>query len=142
VQLVAFLAVAAVVIVTPGPDTALIIRNTLRSGRRGGVLSAAGVITGQVTWTVATAAGVAAALAASEPVFRGVRYAGAAYLVYLGVTSLRGMRAAAAARSGAPFRQGLVSNLTNPKMVVFFPALLPQFARSGEAVLAACSSRR
>jgi threonine/homoserine/homoserine lactone efflux protein len=136
VQLAAFLVVAVVVIVTPGPDTALTIRNTLTRSRRGGILTAAGVAAGQATWTAATSVGLAALLVASEPVFRGVRYAGAAYLVVLGLQALRGGRGAAGARTGTPFRQGLLSNLTNPKMIAFFPALLPQFATTFAGLLA------
>jgi threonine/homoserine/homoserine lactone efflux protein len=140
--LAAFLAVAVVVIVTPGPDTALTIRNTLVGGRRSGVFTALGVSTGQVTWTIATSAGLAAVLAASRPAFTAVKLVGAAYLVYLGVQALYGAlvrRAAASAEARVDaleselpprlaFRQGLISNLSNPKMAAFFPALLPQFA--------------
>jgi threonine/homoserine/homoserine lactone efflux protein len=143
----AFLAVAALVIVTPGPDTALTIRNTVLGGRRCGVFTAAGVAIGQATWTAATAAGLAALLAASEPVFRTVKLVGAAYLVFLGVQALvaalrrrggleRGTRAVGETSqlgSATAFRQGLISNLTNPKMAAFFPALLPQFAGGGQA---------
>src|SRR5213594_29952 len=91
----AFLGVSVLVIVTPGPDTALTIRNTLLGGRRSGVFTAVGVAAGQTSWSVATSAGIAALLVASEPVFRGVRYAGAAYLAFLGIQALR-----AAARRG------------------------------------------
>lgn len=145
-SLAAFLVVATVVIVTPGPDTALTIRNTLLGGRRGGVFSAIGVSSGQMTWTVATSAGLAALLVASEPVFRAVKFIGAAYLAFLGAQALlaalrRGEGGVAPTVAGAvprlrppiAFRQGLVSNLTNPKMAAFFPALLPQFAPAGEA---------
>jgi threonine/homoserine/homoserine lactone efflux protein len=137
----AFVGVAALVIVTPGPDTALTIRNTLWGGRPGGVFTAVGVGAGQATWTLATSAGIAALLIASEPVFRALRFAGAAYLAYLGVqafrsalhggadTVARSARRPLAAR--AALRQGLISNLTNPKMVAFFPALLPQFVPAG-----------
>jgi threonine/homoserine/homoserine lactone efflux protein len=144
-NLAAFLVVAIVVIVTPGPDTALTIRNTLLGGRRSGVFTSAGVAAGQATWTVATSAGIAALLVASEPVFRAVRYAGALYLAFLGVQALRAAtrrredaqpvrtpRTHALAPRAA-LRQGLVSNLTNPKMIAFFPALLPQFAPHGHA---------
>jgi threonine/homoserine/homoserine lactone efflux protein len=133
--LLAFVGVAVVVIVTPGPDTALAVRNTLAGGRRAGVLTAAGVVAGQAVWTLATSAGIAALLVASRPAFTALRYAGAAYLVYLGLQSLL-----AAVRGGDPparrqgrpptvaaFRQGLVSNLANPKSAVFFTSLLPQF---------------
>jgi LysE type translocator len=81
----AFLVVAVIVIVTPGPDTALTIRNTLLGGRRSGVFTAVGVAAGQATWTVATSVGAAALLVASEHVIRAVRYAGALYLAYLGL---------------------------------------------------------
>ena len=136
----AFLGVALVVICTPGPDTALTIRNTLAGGRRGGVLTAAGVSVGQLTWAAATAGGLAALLAASEPAFAALRMAGAAYLVFLGAQTLlaavRGAARARAVRSGRPFRQGLISNLGNPKMAAFFPALLPQFGGSFAGLLA------
>jgi threonine/homoserine/homoserine lactone efflux protein len=139
----AFLGVAVVVIVTPGQDTALTIRNTLAGGRGAGVWTAIGVAFGQATWTVAAAAGVAAVLRASEPAFVAVRLAGAAYLVYLGartlVGALRGRRAEhvprAATASGA-CRQGVLSNLGNPKMAIFFTSLLPQFGASFPSMLA------
>jgi threonine/homoserine/homoserine lactone efflux protein len=140
----AFLVVAIVVIVTPGPDTALTIRNTLLGGRRGGFFTAIGVSAGQATWTAATSAGVAALLVASEPVFRVLKMVGAAYLIFLGLQALaaaarnrparRALAADAAPRGLAPpvaLRQGLISNLANPKMAAFFPALLPQFAPEG-----------
>jgi threonine/homoserine/homoserine lactone efflux protein len=143
--LAAFLAVAAVVIVTPGPDTALTIRNTLLGGRRSGVFTAVGVSAGQAAWTLATSAGIAALLAASRPAFTAVKLAGAAYLVYLGIQALygalrrRGAAGPAVAIDPAgprlparlALRQGLISNLGNPKMAAFFPALLPQFAPPG-----------
>ena len=87
-QLLAFLGVAAVVIVVPGPDTALTVRNALAGGRRCGVATAAGVATGQAVWTLATGVGVAELLHASEPAFLVMKTAGAAYLVALGLQSL------------------------------------------------------
>lgn len=142
----AFLAVSVLVIVTPGPDTALTIRNTLLGGRRSGVFTALGVATGQAIWALATSAGVAALLVASEPVFAAVKLAGAAYLVLLGLHALRSAfrRGGATTEIGSPgralaparaLRQGLLSNLGNPKMAVFFTSLLPQFAH-GEATFA------
>jgi threonine/homoserine/homoserine lactone efflux protein len=141
VLLLSYVGVSAIVIVTPGQDTALTIRNTLGGGRRDGVLTAAGVATGQVVWAVATSAGLAALLVASEPAFRALRWIGAAYLVYLGLQALlRALRRAAArplpAARRRPFRQGLLSNLGNPKMAVFFSSLLPQFAHSFAGLLA------
>ena len=98
----AFVAVSVVVICTPGPDTALIIRNTLSGGRRGGIATATGIIGGIAVWTLAASAGVAALLSASEPVFRALQIAGAAYLVYLGAAVHR-LGALAAPGSSAPW---------------------------------------
>jgi RhtB (resistance to homoserine/threonine) family protein len=135
--LLAFLGISALVIMTPGPDTAITIRNTLTGGRAGGVATALGVATGQAIWALATSAGIVALLVASEPLFLAVKYAGAAYLVWLGLQSLRavfrpatGQSAIATARpltAGGAFSQGVVSDLSNPKMAAFFTSLLPQF---------------
>ena len=141
-SLAAFLAISVVVIATPGQDTALTIRNTLLGGRPAGVATAIGVAGGQLVWTIAAAVGITALLVASEPVFAGVRLAGAIYLIYLGATSLwSGLRGPTHGRVGADpsattstldrrqaLRQGVLSNLGNPKMVVFFSSLLPQVA--------------
>jgi len=146
-QLAAFLGVSLVVIVTPGQDTALTIRNTLLGGRRSGVFTAAGVSVGQACWTLAASAGLAALLRASEPAFLALRLAGAAYLVFLGLQALigavRGTHDRLTGGVGPPglasaraFRQGLVSNLGNPKMAVFFVSLLPQFGHSFLALVA------
>jgi threonine/homoserine/homoserine lactone efflux protein len=141
VLLLSFFGVSALVIVTPGQDTALTIRNTLRSGRRGGVLTAFGVATGQCGWALATSVGLAALLVASEPVFHALRWFGASYLILLGLQSLaRAMRKIEASPSELrtrtrPYRQGLVSNLGNPKMAIFFSSLLPQFAHSFAGLL-------
>src|SRR4030088_3330102 len=83
-----FVAVAAAVIVTPGPDTALTIRNSLRGGRGGGILTGAGVATGQAAWALATSVGLAAFLQVFRPVYIVIKLAGAAYLIYLGAHSL------------------------------------------------------
>jgi threonine/homoserine/homoserine lactone efflux protein len=135
-QRAAFIGVSLVVIVTPGQDTALTIRNTLGGGRRGGVLTALGVVSGQLTWALAASAGLSAVLLASRPVFTGLRLVGAAYLVFLGgqavVAAVRGRPVVSGgeARRRAAYRQGVLSNLGNPKMVVFFTSLLTQFASS------------
>jgi threonine/homoserine/homoserine lactone efflux protein len=140
-QLAAFLGVSLVVIVTPGQDTALTVRNALTAGRRGGVLTALGVVTGQLTWALAASAGLSALLLASRPVFVGLRVAGAAYLVFLGAQALAAAirdrpHGAFRGRRKAAYRQGLLSNLGNPKMVVFFTSLLPQFGASFGGMLA------
>jgi threonine/homoserine/homoserine lactone efflux protein len=152
-SLLAFLGISAVVIMTPGQDTALTIRNTLHGGRGAGAATAAGVAIGQAGWTLAAAFGLTALLVASEPAFVALRLAGAAYLIYLGVHSLwlairpsGEVPVAANGRDGgglAPrraLRTGVVSNLGNPKMAVFFTSLLPQFAVPGPGAGAATLS--
>lgn len=136
----AFLGIALVVITTPGPDTALTIRNTLIAGARGGIFTAIGVSAGLMIWALAASAGVVGVLVASAPVFEALRYAGAAYLIWVGVQSLlSALRPAIAApttsgpdnrrRLGAlgAFRQGLINDLANPKIAAFFASLFPQF---------------
>jgi threonine/homoserine/homoserine lactone efflux protein len=137
-----FVVLAAVVIVTPGPDTALTIRNALRSGRRGGMMTGAGVATGQAGWAVATSVGLATLLQLFRPAYIAIQLAGAAYLIYLGGHSLWMSRRASTTHhqsvqptrrrfASNPYTQGLLSNLGNPKMAVFFLSLLPQFVPSG-----------
>jgi threonine/homoserine/homoserine lactone efflux protein len=88
VNVASFIVVAAVVIVTPGPDAVLTIRNTLLGGRRGGAMTALGVAVGQTVWVLATSVGLATVLAASEPAFIALRVFGAGYLIYLGAQAL------------------------------------------------------
>ena len=127
-HLATFVGISAVVICTPGPDTALIVRNTLFGGRANGVRTAAGIVSGIALWTLAASAGIAALVAASHPLFTALRIGGALYLVWLGVSTLRGHRGLdARPRPGSGYRQGLLSNLGNPKIAVFFTSLLPQF---------------
>ena len=142
----AFLAASALVIVTPGQDTALTIRNTLAGGCRSGFFTVLGVVTGQLTWTLAASAGVTAVLLASATAFTALKLAGAAYLVVLGLHAVwiavvtgrgagrgegeQGLRSVSPA---AAYRQGLLSNLGNPKIAVFFTSLLPQFAPAAGA---------
>jgi threonine/homoserine/homoserine lactone efflux protein len=144
----AFLGISIIVIIRPGPDTAMTIRNTVLGGRAGGIATACGVAVGQAIWALATSLGLVAVLLASEPLFLGLKWAGAAYLVWLGAQSLlaawRGDAAAAHGRAGAArlpaaaaFRQGVISDLGNPKMAVFFASVLPQFAPQGEGMLSA-----
>jgi threonine/homoserine/homoserine lactone efflux protein len=137
-HLAAFLGLAAIVIVVPGPDTALTVRNTVGGGRAHGIATAFGVCSGLFVWTVAASAGLAAVVTASQPLFEAIRVAGALYLVWLGLQTLRGRGTSLEAhpRPGSGYRQGLLSNLGNPKIVVFFTGLLPQFA-AGFAALSA-----
>jgi threonine/homoserine/homoserine lactone efflux protein len=137
-ELLAFLGVSALVICTPGPDTALTVRNSIIGGRRAGVLTAAGIAAGQLVWTVAASVGIAGLLQASQPAFLALKIAGAAYLIFLGIQSIlaaiRGHHGDHQRRAGLPelaprraVRQGFISNLANPKMAAFFLSLLPQF---------------
>jgi threonine/homoserine/homoserine lactone efflux protein len=148
-EVAAFVPVAALVICTPGPDTALTVRNTLTGGRKGGVLTAAGVTIGQGVWTIAASVGLTGLLRASAPAFLAMKAIGAVYLVFLGILSLRAAWARRHGDETAPapvvpslrparaLRQGLLNNLSNPKMAGFFVGLLPQFAGTGRASLVA-----
>jgi threonine/homoserine/homoserine lactone efflux protein len=149
INFAAFLGISILVIVAPGQDTALTIRNTLVGGRSGGIATALGVVTGLATWTVASSAGLAALLVASQPLFLAIRLVGAAYLVFLGVQAIhaaifprtnRGspspLREGSRRGWGSAYRQGLISNLSNPKIVVFFLSLFPQFVTRGQASFA------
>jgi len=141
-EALAFLGVCALVICTPGPDTALTIRNSIVGGRRAGVHTAAGIAAGQLVWTVAASIGIAGLLQASQPAFVALKVVGAAYLVFLGAQSImaavRGGRDSKAEREirstelgpWSALRQGFISNLANPKMAVFFLSLLPQFVQA------------
>ena len=132
--MVAFLAVALVVIVSPGPDFALTVHRTFARGRRAGLATALGVVSGQLVWEAASIAGLTALLVTSHPAFVALRALGAAYLVWLGVHALRaawrGEDVRLRRRTGSGYRQGLLSNVGNPKMAVFVTSLLPQFGSS------------
>ena len=120
-------------ILTPGQDMLYVMSRALAQGRLAGLYSAVGVIIGILVHTVLAAVGVGAILAASEGLFLAVKLAGAAYLVYLGVKLLLTREATLATTSGARYSatslvwQGVLSNVSNPKIVVFFFAFLPQF---------------
>ncbi len=142
VHLWAFIGISAVVILAPGPDTVVVTRNALLGGRRSALGTSVGVSAGLVVWTTTAAIGVAAIVRESEAVFSAIKVLGAIYLVYLGVQSLRAAGARArgedgGARGGAlrGFRQGLLSDLGNPKIAVFFTGLLPQFVSAHQPVL-------
>ncbi len=134
VDLLPFLAIAMLLIVIPGPDTAMVTKNALVGGRRAGVLAALGVAIGLTIWTAAAALGIAALLHASAPAFDALKVAGAVYLTWIGIQMLRSRGlvgdepGAGKGTSGArALRQGVISDLGNPKIAVFFTSLLPQF---------------
>ncbi|MHB8812378.1 MAG: LysE family translocator [Steroidobacteraceae bacterium] len=145
-----FLGVSSIIIVTPGPDTALVIRNTLLGGRTAGASAALGVAIGQIVWALATSFGIVGLLTAFHPFFTVLRFAGAAYLVILGAQALREAVKPSLPEDVLPqavpghrltpsrsLRQGLISNLGNPKMAIFFASLLPQFVPPGAASFSA-----
>ena len=155
-----FLGVIALLTITPGADMAMVARSVFMGGRRAAFATTLGIGAGCLIWALASAAGVAAVLAASETAYDTLRLVGAAYLVWLGVQSLwaaaRGyggaqppgaqlggaqLGGAGNPRRGAtgslrtPFRQGLLTNLFNPKIALFYTTFLPQFIRPGDPVL-------
>jgi threonine/homoserine/homoserine lactone efflux protein len=136
-----FIATAIVLVITPGQDTFFILGRSLSGGRAAGIAAALGISAGSVIHTFAAALGLSALLATSPYAFMAVKFAGAAYLIYIGVRALmsraRGLpgEQGAAGRDGrwAAFRQGVLSNLLNPKVALFFLALMPQFITAGSA---------
>jgi threonine/homoserine/homoserine lactone efflux protein len=138
-MLALFVPVAALLTLTPGAGTAMIVRSAVRGGRREALLTTVGNSVGVLSWACFAAIGIAAVVAASAEAFTAVKLVGAVVLVVLGVQSLRGRRArhAPAAARGAPLRDGIVTSLANPKLAVFFAALFPQFVPAGAPVLPA-----
>jgi threonine/homoserine/homoserine lactone efflux protein len=140
-----FAVLAAALTVTPGLDTALVLRAALTRSRREAAATAAGIVAGLFVWGAAAAAGVSALLTASARAYDVLRWAGAAYLLWLGVRLLwRAARppaeepvpAAGAGTAWRAARLGLLTNLLNPKVGVFYVALLPQFVPAGAEPLA------
>ena len=144
--LLTFAPVAALLTITPGATTAMVVRSASRGGRREAFFTTAGNSIGVLTWGVFAAAGVAAVVAASTEAFTAIKLVGAAVLVVMGLLSLRGRHSAACearcddrrSRSDlAGLRDGLLTSLANPKLAVFFVALFPQFVPHGAPVLPA-----
>jgi threonine/homoserine/homoserine lactone efflux protein len=136
--LVAFLPVAVVLSLAPGPATAMVVRSAARGGRREAFVCTAGNSLGVLAWGVLAAAGLAAVVATSAMVFTVVKLAGAVVLIALGVQSLRGRHAPAPRRgpsSGRALRDGVITSISNPKLAVFYVALFPQFVPAGAPVL-------
>lgn len=131
--LLVFAAAGAVLIVVPGPNLLFIITRSVTDGRSAGMVSGLGVETGTLIHVAAAAIGLSALLASSATAFAVVKYAGAAYLIYLGIRAFRRREPAAAVEAGPPqslgrtFRQGLLVQILNPKVALFFLAFLPQF---------------
>jgi len=134
-----FLAAALALNLSPGPDLLYVLSRTVAQGTRVGLASAAGVSTGALVHVAAAAFGLSAILAASATAFAVVKYVGAAYLVYLGIQALRSrgttfeasVRQTGSITPGQAFRQGVLVDVLNPKVAIFFMAFLPQFVRPG-----------
>jgi threonine/homoserine/homoserine lactone efflux protein len=142
VALLSFTVASVLIVLLPGPDSLVVIRGLVRGGRRGGVLTAAGVLSGLLLWVTATALGISALLRASEVGYDVLKVVGACYLVWLGVRSLVALRRTKEAslavdrvealRSG--FWAGFLTDILNPKVGVFFVSFLPGFVPAGESV--------
>lgn len=147
-QVLTFTLVAAALTLSPGADTMLVVRNVLRGGRHDGVVTAFGICSGLFLHAILSALGVSIILMHSAMAFHWVKIAGACYLVWLGVQSLRGavrrahyaegpdsLVVTAAVPSERCFLEGLLSNVLNPKVAVFYLAFLPQFIGPTDPVL-------
>ena len=133
----AFAGMMAFLAMMPGPDTMVVLKNALTGGARGGGWACAGISVANFLQGTAAAFGLGAVITRYQPVFETVKWLGAAYLVFLGIQALRGawrgnyealddVRRARASR-GRRFREGFLSNITNPKVIVLYLSVLPQF---------------
>ncbi|MBV8631245.1 MAG: LysE family translocator [Silvibacterium sp.] len=132
-----FFSAALLLALTPGPGILYVLGRTLNGGRREGVLSSLGTFVGGSVHVVAAALGLSAILATSANAFQTVRYAGAAYLIYLGVMTIRNRNLnqeleAEAARSQQHFLQGITTEVLNPKTALFFLSFIPQFVSTAK----------
>src|SRR5579864_2801262 len=130
-----FLAAAVLLAVTPGPGIFYVLARSFAGGRREGIHSSVGTFVGGLFHVFAAALGVSAILAASAVAFHSVKYAGAAYLVWLGIRMIRTRNAEMPAPGAAPgqgsFRQGILTEALNPKTALFFLSFIPQFIAAG-----------
>jgi len=138
-----FLAFAVVLVLIPGPDFAVVTKNTLVGGRRRGRWTALGVSSSNLVQGTAAAFGLSALIVRIEPLFEAVKWAGVCYLAYLGAQAIRSAvrgrypapdEATETSHGLAGWRQGFISNVTNPKVLVFYLAVLPQFLAPGAGV--------
>ncbi len=142
-QIIAFTAVAAALAVTPGADTMLVIKNSLRNGQQAGWATTLGILGGTLFHALISALGISVIIAQSESLFQLIKIVGAIYLVWLGLQTFRSGRHQSeisndyqqlALRNS--FNEGLITNLLNPKVAIFYIAFLPQFISPGDPVLA------
>lgn len=136
-----FIIACILLIILPGPDTAIVTKNTIVNGQKGGFQTMVGSCAGLTVHTIAAVAGLSAIIVKSAVAFTVLKYVGAAYLCYLGIKTLMSLRAKKTdaeelmteieAKGNSYFKQGLVTNITNPKVAVFFLTFLPQFLSKG-----------
>jgi len=133
-----FVTIAVAVVLIPGADFAVTMRNTLVGGRMQGWATALGISTACAVQGIAAVAGLGAIIVASQPLFEAITWAGVVYLLFLALqaarSAWRGQYPPAAGLQGSPrtgFRQGFLSNISNPKVLVFYLAVLPQFLGQG-----------
>ena len=137
-----FIGVSWALIIAPGPDMLYVISRGITHGHRAGILSAIGVVCGILVHTTAAALGLTLILQTSALAFLLVKYIGAAYLIYLGIKAWRDkstftlQSSAPAVTSSVLFWQGVLSNVLNPKIAIFFLAFLPQFVEEGSSSVA------
>jgi RhtB (resistance to homoserine/threonine) family protein len=132
-----YLVIVVLIVLAPGPDTMVMLKNSLSGGNRGGFLATAGIFAGNAVQGTAAALGLGVVIAQSQPVFVTLKWLGAAYLVYLGFQAIRGAWRGDYAGVGAVkqqrasgfrrWREGFLSNITNPKVLVLYLSVLPQF---------------
>src|ERR1700731_3853452 len=134
-HLVIFLAAAVLLAITPGPGIFYVLARSLAGGRREGILSSLGTFVGGLFHVFAAALGISAILAASAVAFHTVKYAGAAYLIWLGIRMIRTRNGELTAATALPtrnaFRQGILTEALNPKTALFFLSFIPQFISAG-----------
>ena len=139
-SLIAFVAAASLLTIAPGLDTALVLRTAATRGSRSAALAGLGIAAGCFGWAALVALGLGALLAASQLAYTALRWVGAAYLVWTGYKMLRRPRGSFLPATAAPddqgvaFTTGLLTNLLNPKVGVFYVSFLPQFVPEGVAV--------
>ncbi len=144
-RMLAFVGVATIITITPGPDLALVTRVVVAQGRAAGWRTSLGVVSGHLLWGIGSALGIAALISTSTVLYTLLRLVGGAYLVWLGLHALMSRapvrsaptapQATSAPGALGPYRQGLVNDLLNPKIGAFYTTLLPQFAAPGQPVV-------
>ena len=140
-HLLAFAGLSAVLVAIPGPAVVLVMKSAIARGRRTAVITACGVLVADLVWALASVAGLIALLVSSRTAFEVLRYAGAAYLLYLGVRllltrdvdALRGSVAMPRVSVRRAFVEGLLCDLSNPKTLIVFASVIPQFLAVGSS---------